>query len=81
VDEDEDEWGDVCEPVAARFSRWDVAIAVFGMFMGIFHAISSCFESLLQASVAAANKEIRDDRFHQEAALEIETLTGGEEDG
>ncbi len=75
-DEDGMEHDGCCVP-SARFSRWDVMIAFFGMLMGFAHAVSSFFEVLLSASVAAANKEMQDDRFHQDAALEIETITGG----
>lgn len=67
-----------CEIPVARFTKWDVLIAFFGMFMGIFHAIEAFWETLLTAAVMASNKQVNDDIFHEEAAREIETLTEGD---
>lgn len=77
-DYDECEHEGACEVPTAKFSGWDLWIALFGMLTGIFHAISAGFESLLQASVMAANKEIQDRNFHESAALDIERIVSGE---
>jgi hypothetical protein len=85
VDEDEFEdegfEHDECCVPSARFSPWDLAVAFFSMWMGVFQAIAGFGEYLLSASMMAANREDQDRRFHEQAALEIETLTNGGEDG
>jgi len=75
VDEDEEfEHEHVCVPVG-RFTKWDFFMHFFGMCMAVCAAVSQFFEGMVEASVAAANKQLQDDDFHQAAAIEIETMT------
>lgn len=79
MDENEDFEGDsehVCVPVG-RFTKWDVLIHFFAMLMAVFSAVSQFFEGMVEASVAAANKQSQDDHFHQAASLDIETIVSG----
>jgi uncharacterized membrane protein len=76
-EEDEFEGVEECVIPAQKFSKWDVLMAFFAMMMGIATAISGFFEVLTIASVAAANKQVQTNEFHEDAALDIETITRG----
>ncbi len=72
-DEDDDT---ECEGVNldARFSIWDIWIACLAFWNGVAQAFGNASEILLQAAVAAGNREVRQERFAEEAALAIESI-------
>lgn len=65
----------------AKFSPWDIVIAFFAFWHGVGQAFGNALEILLQAAVAAGNREVRQERFQEEAALAIESIpvTDGED--
>lgn len=64
---------------AFKFTKWVFLMHFFGMLMGIFNTIGVFFEGMVESAVAAANKGEMETQFHEEAAIEIETLTKGVE--
>lgn len=77
--DDEFEMDEICVPVH-RFNKWVFLMHFMGMLMGLFNTVGVFFEGMTEACVAAANKDEMDTKFHEQAALELETLTEGGSD-
>lgn len=75
---DEDEW--VMEPPRRRFMPTDVVVLGLHLVAGISGAVTNTLNTAQALAAAHANFKVAQHEFHEEAALEIETMTG-ESDG
>lgn len=66
----------------AKFTVWDVVVAIFSFFYGVAQAATNATEYLLKSAVGAANREVRQANFADEARMSIEAIpvVGGESD-
>jgi hypothetical protein len=83
MDEDEFE-GDFADfgtnpAPSRRFQSVDVLVLLFDLLRGIAHALYNTADSAFQLTAAHANWRVDRDAFHEEAALELETLTGDDD--
>jgi hypothetical protein len=79
--DDECECEDELEaPWVRRFRPMDVAVLALSLITDVTRAISDNFE--IATKMVAGHANFLNDRtdFHEQAALEIETLTNGESD-
>ena len=75
-DEDEEGWS-----VSRRVIPADFAVIGLGLVRDLFGAFESAFAVTQQIIAGHANFQTNQRLFRQEAAIEIETLTSGDEDG
>lgn len=67
---------DETEPVSRKFRKADLAVLAIGLIHGF---VAAAYETTMTAYNLAgmhANYVVDRDTFHEEAALEIETITG-----
>lgn len=81
-DEDYDEMEHECGGAPSfAWSWWALVVAFFQFWHGVGMAFQNAMEGLVISSVGAANHEVNQRDFAERAALEIETIVGGETDG
>ena len=68
-------------PVRRRFNKADLFVVPFHLLSGIASAITDTLEVCHDLAAMHANWIIGQDEFHEQAVLEIESLTTGEQDG
>lgn len=78
----DDEWDEIefegPQSVSRRFMPVDIIVLFLGLITGVLSAITNTF-SMAQMLVAShANHKVDQHDFHEQAAQEIETLTGDE---
>jgi hypothetical protein len=78
MDEEEYEIGE--EWYSRRFQKVDLVIFGVNVTGGTLAAVAASLEALGNALLGHANYNVDRDSFHEEAALEIETMTTGETD-
>lgn len=81
--EDEEYEGFIeCEEVTSRkFRKADLAVLALGLVSGIVDAVQATATTAYNLAAMHANYEVDQDTFREEAALEIETITGDSNDG
>jgi hypothetical protein len=80
VDEyDEEEYEIVTSPWSRKFQKVDVIVLGLNLVHGVAQAVADTFLAAQGIFAGHANYMIEQTTFHEEAALEIETLIAGEE--
>lgn len=81
MDEDfEPVWIETSIP-SRKFRRVDMLVIGFTLLQDISNAVGTAFSTAAQLAAEHANYQYDRETFHEEAALEIETLTQEESDG
>lgn len=65
---------DECGMLDAKFTVWDLIVAFFSFWYGVAQAATNATEYLLKSAVGAANREVRQSNFEDEARLAIESI-------
>ncbi len=58
----------------ARFSPWDLMVALMIFLHGVGQAFANAAEVTLKASIAASNRGMRQQDFAEQVSREIETI-------
>lgn len=69
---------EVAETVSRRFRRQDLFVIGLQLVNGVANAVASATETAMVLAGAHVNWMVDQEDFHQEAALEIESLVSGE---
>jgi epoxyqueuosine reductase QueG len=84
VDDDDDFFGPMVmlppQPQSRRFMRSDVVVLTLDLVQGMVAAAASTLMDARNVAAMHSNWEYDRNRFHEQAALEIETLIAGETD-
>lgn len=81
-DEEDEGFIEVDEgPTSRKFRKADIAVLAVGLLSGIVDAFASAATTAYNLAAMHANYEVDRDAFREEAALEIETITGDSNDG
>jgi hypothetical protein len=81
MDDEEFEYEEESLTWSRRFQRVDILVLGFSLAADLVDAVGNNLRAAQGLLAAHANYKVDRDRFHEEAALEIETLTAGEDDG
>jgi hypothetical protein len=84
VDDDDDFFSDVvfapAQPTSRRFMPADVAVLALDLAAGLSAAVAQTVMDARNIAAFHANWQVDRSRFHEQAALEIETMIAGETD-
>lgn len=73
-------WLETSAPLSRKFYKVDLLVLGLNFMRGVAQAAAETLETAVDIAAMHANWQIDREAFHEEAALEIETLIAGEDE-